>query len=71
MPYGTYGAGVGPNGSCTFTVVDRYGRVVDRGSRLITLGTPEVEIDPRAEDGMFVSYGCTPWARTEPLPGDW
>lgn len=71
MPYGTYGAGVGPNGSCTFTVFDRYGQVVNTGSRLITLGTPTVEIDPRAEHGMFVSYGCTPWARTKPLPGDW
>ncbi|GFG83418.1 serine/threonine-protein kinase [Mycolicibacter algericus] len=71
MPYGTYGAGLGPGGSCSYTVFDRHGQVVDTGSRLITLGTPTVEIDPRAEDGMFVSYGCTPWARTKPLPGDW
>ncbi|MGB5794917.1 MAG: hypothetical protein WBH51_03885, partial [Mycolicibacter algericus] len=71
MPYGTYGAGLGPGGSCSYTVFDRHGQVVDTGSRLITLGTPTVEIDPRAENGMFISFGCTPWVRTKPLPGDW
>lgn len=71
MPYGTYAAGVGPDGSCSYAVVDRHGEVVDSGSRLITLGTTTVEVDPRAENGTFVSYGCTPWAQTKPLPGDW
>lgn len=71
MPYGTYGAAVGPDGSCTYTVFDRRGRIINRGSRLISLGTTTVDVDPRAEDGMFVSYGCTPWARIKPLPGDW
>lgn len=71
MPYGTYSAGLGPGGSCSYTLFDRHGQVVDTGSRLITLGTPTVEIDPRAENGMFISFGCTPWVRTKPLPGDW
>jgi serine/threonine-protein kinase len=71
MPYGTYAAGVGPDGPCNYSVVDRHGQVVDFGSRLITLGITTIEVDPRAENGTFVSYGCTPWARTKPLPGDW
>jgi serine/threonine-protein kinase len=71
MPFGTYAAGVGPGGSCSYAVVDRHGQVVDSGSRLITLGITTVDVDPRAENGTFVSYGCTPWARTKPLPPDW
>lgn len=71
LPYGTYAADVGPDGSCNYTVFDRLGSVVESGSRVITLGKTTVEIDPRAERGMFVTFGCTPWTRIKPLPPDW
>lgn len=71
MPYGSYAAEVGPGGSCSYTVLSRTGAVIDTGSRLIAVGKPTVEIDPRAERGTFVSVGCTPWAQTRPLPPDW
>lgn len=71
MPYGTYVADIGPNGSCSYFVYDRTSRVVESGSRLIALGRPTVEIDPRAENGMFISFGCTPWTRIKPLPANW
>ncbi|CAJ1493826.1 serine/threonine-protein kinase [[Mycobacterium] kokjensenii] len=71
MPFGTYAADIGPTGSCTFAVINANGRVVTSGTRLISLNKVTVEIDPRAEDGTFASYGCTPWTRIRALPGDW
>ncbi|MEB3071530.1 serine/threonine-protein kinase [Mycolicibacter sp. MYC017] len=71
MPYGTYVADVGPSGLCTYSVLDSRDRVVESGSRVIALGAPTVEIDPRAAYGTFVSFGCTPWTRIKPLSPDW
>ncbi|MEO6793924.1 MAG: serine/threonine-protein kinase [Mycobacterium sp.] len=71
MPYGSYAAEVGPGGSCSYTILSRAGEVIDAGSRLIAVGKPTVEIDPRAQDGTFVSFGCTPWTQINPLPTNW
>lgn len=71
MPYGTYVADIGSTGLCTYSVLDSRNRVVESGSRVIALGKPTVEIDPRAGYGTFVSFGCTPWTRIKPLPANW
>lgn len=71
LPYGTYASDIGPGGSCTYTVFDRMGSIVESGSPVITLAKITVEIDPRAEHGMFVTFGCTPWTRIRPLPANW
>ncbi|MEB3021519.1 serine/threonine-protein kinase [[Mycobacterium] crassicus] len=71
MPYGTYVADIDPSGLCTYSVLDSRNHVVESGSRVVALGTPTIEIDPRAAYGTFVSFGCTPWTRIKPLPADW
>lgn len=71
MPFGTYVADISAGGSCIFTVYDAAFHVVESGSRVITLGKQTVEIDPRADFGSFITYGCTPWTRIKPLPDDW
>lgn len=71
MPFGTYAAIPGPEGSCSFYAYDSTGKLHESQTYTNRFDKPVVEVDPFVSNGRFQTRGCSPWVMIKPLSPDW